>query len=170
MFFGEPEGNNHRRQSSERGAQGCSAFLAGPPSILRRRPSRLRACSRSSGGYRNWTNLCIVRFERWCFRAPNWMTASGHEETRRPRDPRDRSSSVTGPRCGGQSGAPVKAPRRGGRTTADQAQQPCRQAHGRAKALADLKIEKAAVEGRAQEGRSRPWVGEVPRHAARCFC
>ena len=39
-----------------------------------------------------------------------------------------------------------------------------------AKAIADLKIEKAAVEGRAQEGRSRPRVGEVPRHAARCFC
>jgi hypothetical protein len=77
VFFGEPEGNNLRRQLSERGAQGCPAFLAGPPSILRRRPSRLRACSRSSGRYRNWTNLCIVRSKRWCFRTPNWMTASG---------------------------------------------------------------------------------------------
>src|SRR6266446_8525989 len=72
-------------------------------------------------------------------------SALGHEETRRPRDPRDRSSSVTGPRCGGRSGTPGKAPRRGRRhakrnNLADKLTV-------EAKALADLKIEKAAVEG-----------------------
>ena len=59
------------------------------------------------------------------------MSEMGQEETRQPRDPRDRSSSVTGPRCGGRSGAPLKALRRGRGATTDQAQQPCRQAHGR---------------------------------------
>jgi len=134
-------------------AQGC--FLASlkattiggsrPKGVLKAAqhflPGRPRSCGEGLAAYALalearagtaiLTNLCIVRFERWCFRAPNWMTASGHEETRRPRDPRDRSSSVTGPRCGGWSGAPVKAPRRGRRATTDQAQQPCLQAHGR---------------------------------------
>jgi len=101
-------------------AQGC--FLASlkattiggsrPKGVLKAAqhflPGRPRSCGEGLAAYALalearagtaiLTNLCIVRFERWCFRAPNWMTASGHEETRRPRDPRDRSSSVTGPR------------------------------------------------------------------------
>src|SRR5215475_45379 len=42
---------------------------------------------------------------------------------------------------------------------------PCRQAHVEAKTLADLKI-KAAVEGERKKAESRPWAGEVARHAA----
>ncbi len=34
------------------------------------------------------------------------MTAMGHQETRRPCKPRDRFTSVTGPRCGGSTDLP----------------------------------------------------------------
>src|SRR5258707_2493249 len=72
------------------------------------------------------------------------LRATRHEDTRRPRDPRDRSSSVTGPRCGRRSGTPGKPPRRGRRPAkrnnlADKLMV-------KATALADLTIAKAAIE------------------------
>jgi len=75
------------------------------------------------------------------------MSELGHEETRRPRDPRDRSSSVTGPRRGGRSGALSKL-----HAADDERRQAKRNSladrlTAEANALADLKIEKAAVEG-----------------------
>ena len=64
--------------------------------------------------------------------------------------------------------AGLQAWRRGRRTTAGEAQQPCRQAHGRSEGSCRSEGREGRRRGRAPEGRGRPRPGQVSGHPPWC--